>query len=313
MLSACASGPAEQPRPELVTTPESLLQRGIKHFRDNDLVEANRNFQQALQLYRSIDDPDGIMRSCLNLAKLNTAVNNDERAAIYLDRAAQTARTNTLPGYDQHIAILRSTLLIRQGETATAADMLADALQSADSTTRLAALKNRTVIAFTDNDTDRTQWLQRYRTENTAAGNRPSHRARILRFDAELAEDLDDQDSLLKQALAVSRQETDSLAIAATLTQWGDIIMGGDIALASDDLKAAEDRYLRALFIRHQFGDRTNTSRLLEKLQLVYTRQAPDGDATRRLDRTRYWLDRIGQNQLADWPQLMADFDYFPH
>ena len=318
LLSACASGPAQQPRPELVTTPETLLQRGIKDFKENDLVEANRNFEQALLLYRSIDDPEGIMQSCLNLAKLNTVVSNHERAAIYLERAEQTARANTLPGYDQHIAILRSSLLIRQGETATAADMLTQALESGDSTIRLAALKNRTVIAFSGKGTDRTQWLQRYRNENAAAGNRPSHRARILRFDAELADDPDVQRSLLKQALAISRQATDSLAIAATLTQWGDMItggamiMGGDVALTGDDLKAAEDLYLRALFIRHQFGDPVNTSRLLEKLQVVYTRMDSDNRSATRLDRTHYWLNRIGQDQLADWPQLMADFDYYP-
>lgn len=319
LLSACSGGAPEKPRPASIVQPELLLQRGITYYNDNNFRDADTRFVEALGYYRSIDNPDGITRSCLNLAKTSMAVNDTARAAAYLDRARHVAKANDLDVYDDHIAILGSSLSIRQGELVQAATLLTHALTSPDATTRLAALKNRTVVAFLNDDDDRQRWLERYREENSSSGNRPSHRARILRFDAELAGSSERMDSLLKQALELARGIPDKPAIAATLTQWGDTDSGHmhpDVTSPDEDAFArAEDRYLRALYIRHKLGDRFSTVNLLEKLESLYARHSDtqvDSDGAGKLERTRYWQNRIRQDKPVDWPALIDDFDTYP-
>jgi len=70
------------------------------------------------------------------------------------------------------------------------AEKALDLLAEIDPDIKLAALKNRTSIAFLRNDDNKTRWLQQYKTQqNSVPKNTASHLARILRFEAELTDD----------------------------------------------------------------------------------------------------------------------------
>lgn len=302
-LTACSSGPAEKPELVSITSPAQLLDRGITHYNNNDYASASSSFQKALLQYRSIDDQRGIANSCLNLSKTYMATNNNQTASLYLHKAETIIEQASLRELDEHLALLQSSLAIKQGKYDDATQRLSTVIDSNNPTTQLAALKNRTYIAFTHNDDDRVQWLEKYKIlqqKNTTETS--SHLARILRFEAELENDTDASEEKLQQSLQISRQRADRPAIAATLLQMAQLDIG------TKDYQQAEDRLLRALLIRHQLGDVNSTLTLLEELQIVYTETGNSKSAL-----TAKWIDRISANKLSDWELLFSDFDTYPN
>jgi len=301
-LGACSSGPAEKPQPVSITSAAQLLDRGVTQYNNNDYTRASSSFQKALLQYRSIDDQRGIANSCLNLSKTYLATNNNQLAAACLEKAKTIIKRASLHDLDEHLALLKSSLAIKLEAYENSLRILEPVLDSPNPMIRLAALKNRTYIAFILDHEDRTRWLEQYSSlqQKHAAGN-TSHAARVLRFEAELSDDETTQQQLLSSSLHISRLLADRPAIAATLLQMAQ----SDIA--RQNFKQAEDRLLRALLIRHQLGDVKSTLILLEQLQTVYTET---GDSKARL--TKKWIDRIYAKELDDWDILFADFDTYP-
>jgi tetratricopeptide (TPR) repeat protein len=301
-LGACSTGPAEKPQPVSITSPAQLLDRGITHYNNNDYASASSSFQKALLQYRSIDDQRGIANSCLNLSKTYMATNNNQTASLYLHKAETIIEQASLNGLDEHLALLQSSLAIKQEKYDDAIQRLLPVINSNNPTMQLAAFKNRTTIAFTLNSNDRTQWLEKYKTlQQKNASGTSSHLARILRFEAELESDTNASEEKLLESLQISRQRADRPAIAATLLQMARL----DIETKS--YQQAEDRLLRALFIRHQLGDVKSTLILLEELQYVYMQTGNDRAAL-----TSKWIDKISINNLSDWESLFSDFDNYP-
>ena len=302
-LTACTSGPAEKTQPASITSPAQLLDRGITHYNDNNYAGASKSFQKALLQYRSIDDQTGIANSCLNLSKTYMAINNNQLAAAYLERAEAIIEQASLHELDEHLALLKSSLAIKLQSYEDAARILEPVLNSSKPSTRLAALKNRTRIAFILDDNDKPQWLAKYASlqQKHAAGD-SSHHARVLRFEAELADDETARQELLAISLEISRLLADRPAIAATLMQMA------QADITAKNFKHAEDRLLRALLIRHQLGDISSTLALLEELQAVYTET---GDVKAEL--TQKWISRIHADQLGSWDILFTDFDTYPN
>lgn len=307
LLSACSNGPADKPLPNAITAPAYLLDRGIQHYSNNEYAEAIYSFEKALLQYRSIDDQAGIANSCLNLASSYMAINNDQTAAEYLAKANTVIRQAALTQLDEHLHLLNSSLALKKDLPDRAEQELAPVLNSTNTSIRLAALKNQTTVAFLNNAADKQQWLDRYRTlQQEHPVDSSSHRARILRFEAELktSENSNSEISpqvLLSEALSITVEKADKPAIAATLTQWAQL----DLTLGHPD--EAEDKYLRALFIRHQLGDVKNSLRILEKLQGIYA--LTDNSKQKKAN---YWIRKISQHDVADWPQLFTDFDPYP-
>lgn len=174
-------------------------------------------------------------------------------------------------------------------------------LDSKDSAIQLAALKNRTNIAFLQNDNDKLQWLEKYKTLQNHHPDNQSHAARILRFEAESSDDKDETSTLLTQSLAISQDLANRTAIAATLAQWAK----SDIQ--EERYTEAEDKCLRALFIRHQLGDVKNSMLILKQLQVIYTETDQD-----KATLTNDWLHKLENNQLSDWDTLVISLDNYP-
>lgn len=301
-LSACSGGPAEKPLPVSITAPARLLDNGVSHYNDNDYAKAIDQFEEALMQYRSIDDQTGIAKSCMNLAMTYMATNNNKTAAEYLGKANVMIKQVPIDELFGHLHLLNSSLAINMGLYEQALQELTPVLLSEDTTTQLAALKNRTRIAFINDADDKPLWLQKYRTLQQAnPENTASHLARILRFEAVLSNDENNKTELLTRSLAISRTLADRPAIAATLTQWAQF----DFDSGMFDL--AEDKYLRALFIRHQLGDVKNSLSILKQLQDTYS--VTDKYKEKR---AKKWVTKLSSNDLDDWNRLFSDFETYP-
>jgi len=302
VFSACSSGPAEKPLPDSITSPANLLDQGVQNYRDNNYTRAIDDFEKALLQYRSIDDQKGIATSCLNLANSYMALNNNATAAAYLMRANIVIEQASLKELDDYLRLLYSSLTINNALYEEAQQEVVQVLDSEDPGIQLAALQNRTKIAFAKNDNDKKLWLDKYRTlQQGHAEISASHQARILRFEAELADEESRKADLLSASLVISRKLADRPAIAATLMQWA------EMDIATVNLTDAEDKCLRALFIRHQLGDVKNTLLILEKLQAIYVTTNNE-----KQQQAADWIARLSANDLADWQLLFADFDTYP-
>jgi len=302
ILSACSGGPAEKPVADSFSSPAKLLDQGIYQYNNNNYPKAIEHFEKALLQYRSIDNQAGIANSSMNLAKTYMATNHNQIAAGYLINANKIIKQAPLEALSEHLHILNSSLAIKNTLYDEALLELKPVLKSRNTTTQLAALKNRTAIAFANNESDQQQWLNKYKSlQQKHAEGTSSHLARILRFEAELANDAESKSKLLKQSLDISRKLAARTAIAATLSQWA------DIKVESEMFDDAEDKYLRALFIRHQLGDVTNTLLILKQLQEVYLAT----DNNKRI-KTEEWINKVSNDVLDNWDKLFSVFETYP-
>jgi tetratricopeptide (TPR) repeat protein len=301
MLIACTSGPAEKLVSESFSSPATLLDQGIHNYNISNYAAAINKFEKALLQYRSIDNQPGIANSCLNLATAYMAINNNQIAAEYLDRADAIIKQSKLVGLNEHLPLLKSSLAINNGLYDHAVQELDKVLDSKDTTIKLAALKNRTRIAFLRSDNDKLQWLEKYKILQKQNPDNQSHGARTLRFEAEASDDKDESVILLAKSLTISQELANRTAIAATLVQWA--------SLDKDEkrFKDAEDKHLRALFIRHQLGDVKSSLSILEQLHNIYV--ATDNDKSVV---TKKWINRLSRNDFSGWEVLYTDFDIYP-
>lgn len=302
ITSSCSSGPAEKPLPKSISSPTYLLDQGVQQYNNNDYAKAISIFDKALLQYRSIDNQEGIANSCLNLAKTYMAINNNETATKYLAKAETIIDQAALKNLKEHLSLLKSTLAINQGAHSEATEELASTLNSTNTPTKLAALKNRTNIAFLDNAKDKKEWLAQYKKlQKSNAAQQKSHLARIYRFDAELSSDIAQQTKLLAQSLDISRKRADRPAIAATLTQWA------GLNLANKNFNEAEDQYIRALFIRHQIGDVKNSLIILKQLNVIYLKTNNNKQV-----QTESIINELSNNNMENWDNLFNHYDNYP-
>ena len=297
---SCSGGGTEKPLPDSITSPAYYLDQGFQHYSQNNYAQAIDNFNRALTGYRSIDNLVGITQSCLNLANSYMAINNNEVASEYLDKANLLVTDQTDIEIRDHLHLLNSTLAIKNKLHERALSELSTVLNSPDNHTKLAALKNRTIIAFMEDASDRSNWLKEYEELQKITPDSQAHLAHIYRLQATLNSDIERRDQLLEKSLGISRTLANRPAIAATLTQWAD-------TLAQTKTDDAEDKYLRALFIRHQLGDVTNTLEILKKLDKVYQQTGDD-----KQQNTSKWIDALSQHPISNWSILLVDFDDYP-
>ncbi len=198
IITACSGGPPAKPALDSLTSPAELLDRGISHYNNDNYPKAIHDFENALLQYRSIDNQPGIASSCLNLAKTWMAINNNQTAAEYLSKANFIIKQAQLSQLNEHLYLLNSSLAIKNTLYENALQELSEVLTSNNPKIKLAALKNRTSIAFLRNDDDKIRWLKKYKTQqNKNPTNTTSHLARILRFKAELTSDENQKNTLL--------------------------------------------------------------------------------------------------------------------
>ena len=303
LLVACASSEQKQPRPELIEQADTTISNGVASYNQADYTTAEKLFTRALYRYRGIDNPEGIAASCINLAKTRLSLGDTAAATQWIDSAQQAIETGA-PGHLQsHVSIVRSSIAIETRDYETAKRLLAPLLDEADKSidhpTRLAALQNRTRIAFAENS-EAAAWTERYAKQVTA--NDPLQQARLARFRAVLSTDNETGDAQFNAALAIYRNQAHRPGIAATLTEWA------QRDIEQQRYTSAENKLKRALFIRAELMDRKNCSEILDALQRIYT----DTDNTDRLALTRNWIKQLDAEDFNQWQELMETYIAFP-
>jgi len=303
LLFACASSEQRQPRPELIEQADKTISSGVFSYNQADYVRAEELFTKALYLYRGIDNPEGIASSCINLARTTLSRGDTEAARQWIDSAKRVIETGGTDRLNNHVIIVSSSIAIETGEYDAAKSLLAPLLDEADKTidlpTRLAALQNRTRIAFAENS-EAAMWTERYAKLITL--DETLHQARLARFRAALASDDAGSDAQFSTALAIYRSQAHRPGIAATLSEWAQRDIG------HQRYDSAKNKLGRALFIRAQLMDRVNCREILVELQRVYS----DTNSADRLAATRNWIEQLDAAGFDQWQQLTEAYSGYP-
>ncbi len=304
LLGACVSGPSEQ-TPQSLREAKSLLSKGVEHYQTYQYQPAAQLFSQALSQYRLIDNPEGIITSSINLARVLHATGKPERARQWLQQADKLNRRQKPANYQklsEHISLLRAAVDIDSGKLSDAATRLAPLLDATQqSNIKLGALQLRARIAQAQQK-DFAEWLQRYADSVKAQGNHKAQLARLARFQAHAAINNDEQQRLFSRALSLYRELANPPGIASTLTEWA------QTELSAQRYTQAEDELLRALRIRLTLRDALRARQALAGLQVVY-RQLNRDDA---LQQVEYWTDKLSAADFSQWRAVMRAFDTYP-
>jgi tetratricopeptide (TPR) repeat protein len=297
-ITACSSAPPEKP-PELASEADTLIGNGVAEYNQANYAKANLLFEQAMYLYRSIDDPRGTASAYINLAKTALSQNQISDTEHWLQRAQQIVDREQLNTLQNHITITRSSVAIERKDFATAKLLLTSLLNESASTTdrdtRLAATQNRTRIAFAENN-DAATWTERF---VNLASSSPAALARAARFRAALSTDSAEQDNQYQLALNTYRKLAWRPGLAATLSEWA------EHNIRMQNYSGAEDKLRRALLIRLDLHDKHDTVQVLKQLETVYRKL---GQATKQ-QRAAYWQTRIVDESFADWSSVLKDFE----
>lgn len=298
-LTACVSAPLQ--RPAALVEGERFLALGVAAYTADDYANAAALFGKALDYYRGLDDRAHIVESRIDLAETALAVGNLAAADGQLQAARQIADSDGMVQAQQRLRLLQSTVEIRRGHYAAAAQQLSPLLSAADTEAdiRSSALANRVDIALHRADDSPAPWLDRFASAVHDSRD-PLLAARLLRFQAELkarAGDDGDASTLLRQALSRYKSIPNRAGTAATLEQWGALLA------AQRQWAAAEDRLQRALEVRLWLLDRADTVADLQRLAGV---NEAAGHAARAAA-LRRWADVVAGRAAVDWSGLRQE------
>lgn len=267
-------------RPEPIRKSEYFLEHGVTAFENSDYVAATDFLNKALAHYRSIDNPEGIILSHINLTETALAAGNFTAAEEHITAAVNTTRESDSRHFLPRLNLLLAQTYWRRHEVDKALQLLAvllpsfNAEQTSESKPDLLALGAtiiRTDIAFFFIEKDAQEarlWLRRLSLMiPSVEGNTQLHEARLLRFEARLSIlDNNPKKALEKftAALELYRDSAARPAIASTLTE---------IAKLQIKLKLwqnAETTLNNALYIRLWIMDKAGAKQVMRLLSATY-------------------------------------------
>jgi tetratricopeptide (TPR) repeat protein len=298
LLSACASTP-ESPTPELLSNANTLIDSGVTQYNQANFSKANELFEQAMYLYRSIDNPRGTASSYIDLAKSALGQNNIDSAEHWIKKAQTIVSFEHLAYLQDHITIINSSIAIEKNDFSRAKTLLTPILEpgsSLNTETQLAATQNRTRIAFAEN-TSAAEWTEQY--AKLVKNSQPHSEARLARFRAALSTNPTEQDKYYQQALDIYRHLAWRPGLAATLSEWA------KQNIKAHDYSAAENRLERALLIRLDLRDGRSTIEILKQLNGAYAELGQ----TIKQQRAAYWSTQLGKDHFDRWDEVLKDFE----
>jgi len=304
-IIACAGTPGVDQRPKLLISAKTSLELGVENYNQNNFEKAEAHFDRALFLYRNIDNPNGIVTSCLNIAKTKLSAGHVNDARAYTEQAQIIIQQEKLNEYSQRLTLIQTSIAIENGDYTSARQMLDNLLNeksTPDSVSiRTATLQNRTRVAFLTNDSDTGDWINKYSNAlNNSEQNTALNRARLLRFEAALNPDT--AEKKLGKALSHYRKTAHGPGIAATLSEWAtyDATQG--------KTKNAVNKLQRALFIRTNLRDIKNSQKILEQLSSSYNQLGE----TSRSERASYWQKKLDSKFFEEWDAIRFEFEGYP-
>lgn len=276
ILTSC-SGVSDH-RPEPIRNSEFFLQSGVRAFENSDYVEATDYLTKALAHYRSIDNTEGVLLSRINLAETALAAGNFQAAEKQIVASKHLVSNNSFPELAPRISLLQAQSAWRRGDEKEALELITPLLPIFNEEQRtstepklitLGATTLRTDIAFKrETPAQQRIWLKRLSLMVPATGGDTTlHSARLLRFEAQVAYQEKKSDKALaklQRAISHYREVASRPALAATLTELGNMLMG------VERWHEADDALQRALYIRLWIMDRHGAAELMNQLQEVY-------------------------------------------
>ncbi len=257
LLAACGSAPP--PVPPTVTNTRNFMAEGMADYGDNRYADARSFFGRAYMQYRSVDDLQGQADALTDLADSALLQGDVPAARQNLDDAHALVEAHaSLAALKPRLALMDAYADLQSGDPATAASLLDGVLAEsgvAPDTAR-AALLARTQAAFDSKATDAPQWLAKV----GAPGNTPLDAARVERLQALATPDVSKTIALYGDALQRYQSVFYRPGIAATLEEWGALLM------AHQDWAGAHDRLQRALHVRLWMYDGSHSARILDRL-----------------------------------------------
>jgi len=298
ILATCSSGPSTVVIPALTKSAEKLQTLGVKYYNEYKFEKARILFEKSLHAYRTIDQPEGIATSCINLARTLLAIGQTQQAKTCLKKARTLIRGAQLQHLSDHIAIIESSIAIEDKNFAHALTLLLPLLDNSNTATRIAAIQNRARIAFIENN-DPEHWVEEFSSAVSHFGKQSSQQARLQRFKASLSANANEQNRLYKQALTIYRDKARSTSIASTLTEWAEKnITHGDYSAAIANLE-------KSLFIRHSLRDKKRSLAILNKLQLAHEKSGN----SEKSEQASIWAEELKKETFDQWKELIRDFD----
>ncbi len=302
-LAGCVSAP--DPRPLVYREGDRLLEQGVEAFADSNYPGAAALFRKALVRFQGVDDSAGVLRARMNLAEVAMALGRLDAVRDELRAARALLERSRADTYARRLRLLEAGLATREGDRRGAEKLLAPLLPGGGGEApdvppdriALAALADRTRLAFEEDQASAEAWTTRLAHAIEKSGEAPLLRARLARFQAELARRQSHYgaaDALLYSAHALYAAAAYRPGIAATLVEWA--------ALAEEqgEREIARDRLKRALAIRLWILDRDGSLAVLEKLRTLNAALGADD----RAQAAAQWMDRLRHRKLEQWPQL---------
>ena len=257
LASSIGCSKLHQAPPSALADADRAIQEGIWAYSESDWRRARRLFERALAVYRGVDDQEGELNSRINLAETALAANDTAACANQLVRSVEIAQHPSWQTLQPRIDLLYAQLALRQQNISEAKKRLAALLPEdggmKSTAVQLAALAERTRIAFTQKQ-DFSFWLGRFeRALEITHDTNPELSARLLRFQAYQAQnqvDFEDAGLKLQQALILYKAKLSRPGIAATLVDLA------DLHKARGNLRLARNFFERALAVYETLGDR---------------------------------------------------------
>ena len=264
-------------RPGVLLDAESYTSGGLDAFEEANWNNAQLLFTRALSLYQGIDDQQGILYSHINLAEVALSRRKYSTVERHLVVAADIAKKASLQQYQGRISLLYALNALQQKKTALAESKLQPLLPEFDGdnpvtipdTIQIAAIANRTKIAFVQKQGEQL-WTLRYANAlKLTTINNPDLNARLLRFQSSLMlrqGNYRKAESSLQQALSSYKKNISRPGIAATLSEFGMLYM------KQERWQDASDYLNRSIVVYRYLGDINKIIDETESLVVVETR-----------------------------------------
>jgi len=311
MASAgCASDPSESEPQPAHDRGETLLARGVRGYQAGDYSAAATDFTNALHYYRRYDLAAGMVRSRINLARIELALARPDDAAAHIEAAQELADRLDAPTLRRRLDLVTSNVALALGDTERAATVIEahlaafgdDQTPIADDAgglgaTRASLIANRATVAFERASDDTDLWLQRLqRALAKLADVPPGLEAQLHSLRARQAQTRQDPDAALewleraRRAYKLARSEP---GIATSLER------SAAIHARMGHAGQARRHLDRALYSRIAVRDRRGARANLEQR----LRLARDDSRAPTQGELRAWIERLDAASV-DWAGL---------
>ncbi len=308
VLAACVSDAPEEATQAPPHEGQQLLERGVRSYERRDYEAAATDFTQALAYFRSYDLADGVVRSRINLARIELDLGRPEAAHDHLAAARANADRAQDGDWSARLDLLDSSVAIELGELERAVQHIEPHLPDFGDDARVAGsagtlsseqlsfVANRVAVAFERGDGDRRQWLARLRNALAAQdAASPLLEGRLERFRARLAADDGDERLALErldQAVRHYQRARHRAGIAAALEQ------SAGIHANRGEHERARNHLDRALYLHLSVRNARATRANLDK-RLAWI----EPQSSRRMA-LRAWMERLTTPEGVDWSAL---------